>query len=386
MFYHHLVIAQLGRRKLRTLFTALSILVAFLLFGVLLAVADVFTREVELAGVDRLITVHKNSIINPLPQRYGERIGQVEGVEKITHASWFGGNYQDPKNFFPKFPVGDIQTYLEIYPEFIVPPEQLEALQRTRTGALAGRKLVERFGWKIGDRIPIEADIWPKEGGDRLWEFDLVGIFDGAEPINDTGFMMFRYDYFDEARAYAKGEIGWFVIKVADPDNAEQIARQIDRMFANSAAETKTSSEEEFTKSFAKQWGDIGAIVRGVMGAVFFTLLLVVGNAIAQSVRERTRELAVLKTLGFSGRRVAALVLLEALALTLVPALAGLLVAQVAVGGLSVALQAFLPTLLMPVQTWLFGLGFAVLLALVAAAPPAYGAMRLEIARALGRE
>ena len=385
MKYWQLVLSQLTRKKLRTLFTAASILTAFLLFGVLLAVAEVFSRDVELAGLDRLVTVHKVSLVQLLPERYRQRIRQIEGVESVASATWFGGHYQDPKNFFAKFPVDDPQTYFDIYRELQLPPEQMQVWLQTRDGAVVGRKLADRFGWRIGDQIPIEADIWPRKGGSRFWEFKLVGIFDGEEEKTNTEIFMFRYDYFNEARQYGDGMVGWYIVKIRDPAQTESIARQIDALFANSTAETKTSSEEEFNKAFAKQWGDIGAIVRGVMGAVFFTLLLVVANTIAQSVRERSRELAVLKSLGFRDQTVAALVLVESIVLCLIPAILGLLFAGFFVQMLSSMLVGFLPTLIMPLQTWLWGIGFALVLGLCAALPPAYAVMRLRITQALRR-
>src|SRR5262245_12298555 len=295
MKYLPLVWSNLWRRKIRTIFTLACIFVAFVLFGLLMTIRAAFSLGVELAGLDRLILIHKVSLIMPLPISYKARIEGVQGVKSATHASWFGGVYQDPANFFARIAV-EPEPYFAIYPEFHLPPDQMKAWLADRQGAVAGRTLADRFGWKIGDRIPIQADIWkPKSGDGSTWEFNLVGIYDGDKGVDKTQFF-FRYDYFDENRMEAaRGQVGWYIVKINDASRSVELAQKFDDMFANSSAETKTTTEKGFIESFAKQIGDIGAIMIAILTAVLFTILLVAATTMAQAVRERTNELAVLK-------------------------------------------------------------------------------------------
>jgi putative ABC transport system permease protein len=383
MKYWSLIWSSLRRKKLRTLFTLLSILVAFLLFGYLAAINMAFRMGVDLTGADRLVLRHKVSLIMLLPESYQARIEQVPGVVDVAHATWFGGIYQDPKNFFAQLPV-EPERYLELYPEFILPDEQRQAWLADRTGAVAGHTLVEKYGWKIGDRIPLQGTIWRQRDGSSTWEFTLRGIYDGTEEGTDTTQFLFHYDYFDEARWAAQGMVGWYIIRVDRPENAAQIASSIDEKFVNSFYETKTSTEKAFVQAFAKQVGDIGTIIAAVMSAVFFTILLVAGNTMMQSVRERTSELAVLKTLGYSSRLVLALVLAESLALASAGGGLGLFLAWLFIrqgdptGGA-------LPIFFLPPQDLGLGAAFAVGLGLVAGILPAVQAMRLRVVDALRR-
>jgi len=220
----------------------------------------------------------------------------VPGVTDVCHQTWFGGIYQDPKNFFMQMPV-EPECLLRLYPEFRLSEAEQKAWFADREGAVVGRATAEKFGWKVGQRIPLQATIWRKKDNSSTWEFNLDGIYDGAEKGTDTTLFFFHYDYFDESRLFGSGEVGWYVIRIADPARAPAIAAELDGLFANSPAETKTTTERAFAQAFAKQVGDTGAIVRAILGAVFFTILLVAANTMAQSVRERTSELAVLKTL-----------------------------------------------------------------------------------------
>ena len=265
-----LIWSNLMRRKIRTLFTLLSILVAFLLFGYLSAINLAFRMGIDLAGVDRLVLQHKVSIIQLLPVSYQARIEQVDGVVDVTHQTWFGGVYQDPKNFFMQTPIVP-DEFFDMFPEFLVPEEQMEAFKANRTGLIAGRTLAEKFGWKIGDRIPIQGTIWRQKDGSTTWEFTLEGIYDGAHRGTDTTQFFFHYDYFDEARWFGEGLVGWYIIRVDDPENAAEIAERIDAQFANSPHETKTATERAWIQGFAKQIGDIGTIAVAILSAVFFT-------------------------------------------------------------------------------------------------------------------
>jgi len=384
MKYLSLVIAELKRKKLRTLFTMLSIFVAFLLFGILYSVDSAFNRGVALSGADRLMTTHKYSRTQLLPESYAARIKNISGVDSVVSATWFGGVYQDPKNFFPKFPV-EPEVYMQMYPAFQLPPEQLTAWKETKTGVVVGRQIADRFFWEIGDRIPIQADIWPKSGDQGIWEFDIVGIYDGKNELTDTTQFLFRYDYFEENRTFSKGEVGWYVVRINDTNESDQIAAEIDRLFSNSPAETKTVTEEVFNKAFAKQFGDIGLIVRSVLGAVFFTILLVAGNTMAQSVRDRTNETGMLKIIGFSNGLLMCLVVAESLFLVLFPALLGVGFAYLLIDSMSKALQNFMPYLVVPSEIWPLTLALAVALSLLAGLPSAMSTTRLKITDALRR-
>jgi len=381
--YLYLVWSNLMRKKLRTLLTLLSILVAFLLFGYLGAIRQGFSQGIDVAGLDRLIVRHKVSIIQLLPAAYKSRIERVEGVEAAVYQTWFGGIYQKPTNFFAQMPVNPAE-YLDMYPEILLEREQREAWLKTRNGAIAGRTTAERFGWKIGDRIPINATVWTRKGGEITWEFDLVGIYDGAEKGTDTTQFLFRFDFFDESRQFAQGMVGWYTVRVADPDRAAEVAAAIDAEFANSPYETKTEPEGAFLQGFADQIGDVGFIMMSIIAAVFFTILLVAGNTMAYSVRERTNELAVLKAIGFTDRGVLGLVLGESLLLTALGGGLGLGLAWLMVstgdptGG-------SLPVFFIPNGDLLAGILLIVAMAFVAGILPALQARRLRIADALRR-
>jgi putative ABC transport system permease protein len=378
-----LIWSNLKRKKLRTLLTVLSILVAFVLFGFLSAIKQALMGGVQMAGADRLVVRHKVSLIMSLPKSYQERIEKIPGVAGSAHLTWFGGIYQEPHNFFPQMPVVPDEI-LAMYPEIILAPEQKKAWLDTRTGAVVGRKTAQRFGWKIGDKIPITTAIWNKSDGSQLWELDLVGIFDGRDKATDTTPLYFRYDYFDESRIYDKSHVGWYIIRVKDPAQAVSIAKRIDDEFSNSPAETKTETEGSFVQSFAKQIGNIALIAEGIMGAVFFTILLVAGNTMAQSVRERTGELGVLKAIGFTNAQVLLQVLAESCVLAILGGALGLGLAWTIIsrgdptGGL-------LPLFYLPARDLLTGLVISLALGLGTGIFPALQAMRLRVAEALRR-
>jgi putative ABC transport system permease protein len=383
MKYVRLVWANLKRKKIRTLLTLLSILVAFVLFGYLAAIRQALSAGVDVAGADRLVVRHKVSIIQPLPGSYEAEMEQIPGVAEAAHASWFGGIYQRPSNFFPQIPV-EPEEYLKMYPEFLLTEAEKEAWFTTRTGAVAGRNTAERFGWKVGDKIPIQATIWTHSGGQKTWEFDLVGIYDGAEKGTDTTNFFFHYDYFDEARDFGRGLVGWYVVRVEDPDGAVAVAKRIDDNFANSPAETKAETEGAFVQGFAEQIGNIGAIMVAILAAVFFTILLVAGNTMAQSVRERIGELGVLKALGFTDRGVLGLVLAEAMTIAALGGFAGLAIAWAAISQGDPTGGA-LPIFFFPTRDLFLGALLVLGLGLATGIFPALQAGRLRIADALRR-
>ena len=383
MKYVYLIFSNLKRKKLRTGLTLLSIMVAFLLFGYLAAIRQAFDAGVEVAGADRLIVRHKVSIIQLLPQSYEARIERIEGVANAAHSTWFGGIYQEPKNFFAQLPVVPEELF-DVYPEFIISDEQKAAWLATRSGALVGRGTMERFGWKLGDRIPINATIWTKMDGGRTWEFDIVAVYDGAEKGTDTSQFFFRYDFFDETRMNGKGLVGWYTVRVSDPDRAAEGAAAIDAEVANSPQETKAEPEGAFIQGFANQIGNIAFIIVSIMSAVFFTILLVAGNTMAYTVRERTNELAVLKAIGFTDRGVLGLVLGESLALTLVGGVFGLALAWLLVS-MGDPTDGSFPVFYLPTGSLLVGLLLIAAMAFVAGILPALQAQRLQIADALRR-
>jgi putative ABC transport system permease protein len=379
-----LVWSNLKRKKMRSVFTLLAILVAFVLFGYLAAINQAFLMGVDVVGVDRLLVINKVSLILPLPIAYRDRIAAVPGVSEVSYANWFGGIYQDPKNFFGQMAV-ETETFLELYPEYLLPAEQRKAWLEDRAGAIVGRVTAERFGWKIGQKIPIQAQFYRKPDGSNLWEFNLSGIYDGKEKGTDTSSMYFHYDYLKEGSGGDLGIVGWYIIRIADPQRSGDVASRIDAMFANSPNETKTQTEKAFAQSFANQVGNIGRIIRAVLGAVFFTILLVAGNTMAQSVRERTSELAVLKTLGFSHRRVLGLVLAESCLIALVGGVLGIAIAWTAITVLGDPTNGQLPVFFFPGREIAKGVAFALLLGLVTGLLPAIQAMRLSIVDALRR-
>ncbi|HXO19366.1 MAG TPA: FtsX-like permease family protein [Thermoanaerobaculia bacterium] len=374
---------SLKRRKARTTFTVLSIVFSFLLFGFLMAIRQAFRMGVDVSGADRLLSIHKVSLIQPLPISYLDRIAQVPGVKLVTHSTWFGGIYQDPKNFFGQMAV-DPETFLTVYPEFILKPAERQAWLADRQGAIVGIATAKRFGWKVGDKIPLQATYMRKRDGSLGWEFNLDGIFTGAEKGTDTSNFYFHYDYLKEAGP-DRGTVGWFIERIADPKSATAVGKTIDERFANSPAETKTSTEQAFAQGFANQVGDIGELITAIVSAAFFIILLVVGNTIAQSVRERTSELAVLKTLGFTNRQVLVLVLAESLLLAVVAGGFGLLIAWTIITVTGDPTHGFLPVFYLPEYGLVLGAVIAVLLGLLAGVLPALQAMRLRIVDALRR-
>ncbi|HNQ88885.1 MAG TPA: FtsX-like permease family protein [Verrucomicrobiota bacterium] len=379
-----LVWSHLKRKKLRSALTLLSITVAFVLFGLLCALKEAFTAGVSLADADRLITRHKISLIQPLPVSYRPRIERIPGVASAVHMTWFNGIYQDPKNFFGSFPV-DPAPFLEMYPEILLPADQKEAWLAQRNGAVVGRTLVNRFGWKIGDRVPLMSPIWPRQG-DAPWEFEIVGIYDGAKKGTDTSGFYFRYDYFDEGRARDKGIVSWYGIRIARGARVEEVAKAVDEEFANSPYETKTEPEGAFAQGFVQQVGDIGTILIAILSAVFFTILLVAGNTMAQSVRERTGEIGVLKAVGFTNARVLGLVLVESCLLAGIGGLIGLALVWTYTTAHGSPVPSILPVFYVPTRDLLRGASLAAALGLATGILPALQAVRLRVADALRRQ
>jgi len=380
-----LIRKNLFRRKLRAFLMIASILIAFLIFGVLAGVYASFTAGEDRAAADRLVVVNKINFTQPLPIAYYNRVRSVAGIRQVTYANWFGGYYQDPRNFLVVMAV-EPETYTDIYARDIdLTPEARQVFMRTRTGALVGEAMARKWGWKVGDRVPIASNIFSQRNGSHTWEFDIVGIFTAKTQQVDTNFMLFQYDYFDETRSFGKDTIGWLVLQTANPTDNDRIAKAIDGMFVNSTAETATDTEKAFNKAFAAQFGNIALIVVLVVGAAFVTILMIVGNTMALTVRERTREIGVLKTLGFTGGRILRLVLGESILLALLGGLPGLALAALAMSALRPSVSNMMPGFALMGDTVAEGIILMLALGLITGMIPALNAMRLKIATALGR-
>jgi putative ABC transport system permease protein len=378
MKYKSLIIANLFRKKLRTTLTIGSFAVALFLFGLLVVVHGAFNQGVDVAGADRLDVINKTSIIQPLPYSYRDQILRIPGVKAITYDNWFGGVYQDEKNFFPQFAI-DPENQRVVFPEFVIADDQWKAFLEDREGAIAGSGIAKRFGWKVGDRIPIKGAIYP---GD--WEFNLRGIYNGSRDNDDLTQFWFHYKYLDERRQYGKGLVGWYTVKLNTPDDGTRVAKTIDTMFANSPYETKTETEKALATDFAKQFGNIGFLISAVGSVVFFTLLLVTGNTMAITVRERIGELAVLKAVGFNDRFVLFLVLGESLLIAAIGGTIGLALCKLMTLG-GDPTHGFLPFFYLPGPMILLGFGVALAVGVLAGILPATSAMRLRVVDALRR-
>ena len=379
-----LVWANLKRRKLRFAFTFISILLAFVMFGMLDALRTSLSQAINLAGADRLMLMSKVNITVSLPRGYYEKVKAVPGVRAVVPFNWFGGLYKDSKQQLQVLAT-DPEQIVAVYPELKLKPEQFEAWKHDRQGVIVGPTLANNFGWKVGDRIPLRSDIWRKGDGSDTWEFNIVGIYDATGSGVDKATVYFHYDYFNESLQYGKDQVGWMVVRVADPAQSDALASRIDSMFANSPFETKTSTERVMIKQFLDQVGNIGMILVSVTTAVFFTMLLVTANTMAQSVSERTNEIGVLKTLGFSGPSILSLVLLESLFLTFVGGLIGLGLAWLFAGGVGESIKQYFPVFKLDSGTLIAGVSLMVVFGLITGAWPALTAMRLKIVDALRR-
>jgi putative ABC transport system permease protein len=387
MKYLHLIWASLFRRKTRTILTLVSIIAAFLLFGLLDAVRTSFAEAGQSAnGAQRLQTSSRLSFIQTLPQSLEARIAQVPGVKTVTYANWFGGAYQDPHNQVFSFAVAP--NYLDLYPEMEVSADQRKAFADSRTGVLIGEVLAQKFHWKVGDRIPMQSTIFPDRSGSKNWVFDVTGIIHSTDK-KASGFfdqmMLLHWSYFDDTTPYNRGQAGWYVTRVADVNQADRVAKAIDALSANSDHETRTLSEQAATASWVKQFADIGLIVSSIMGAVFFTLMLLSGNTMMQAVRERTGELAVLKTIGFSNASVLAMVLAESVLLLVLGGVVGIALAEPLIPIISHASGGMVSLAPVALASWSLGLALMLAIGVLVGALPAWSAMRLNIVEALAR-
>jgi putative ABC transport system permease protein len=381
MKFARIIFANLLRKKVRLLLTIGSFAVALFLFAFLSVVNDAFQRGADVAGADRLVIINRTSIINPIPLSYRDKILRIPGVKIITHNNWFGAIYKDEKNFFPQFVI-DPENQRQVFPELIVPDDQWNAFVKDRQGAIVGKRTAERFGWKIGDRVPLMSTIW----GGGNWEFNVDGIYHGKLPQDDETQFWLQWDYFQEhVPERVKGQVGWYVLRLDSPDDAVRVSKAIDAEFANSPNETKTETESAFAAGWVKQFGNIKFLIITIGTVVFLTLLLVTGNTMAISVRERTPELAVFKAIGYSDRAVLFFVLAESLIIALIGGTIGLLLSVGAVPVLAKGLNGLLPALILAPSTLVFGLILAILVGLISGMLPGLTAMHMRVVNALRR-
>jgi putative ABC transport system permease protein len=382
MKFFPLILANLSRKKLRTILTVGSFAVALFLFAFLAVVKGAFSRGADIAGADRVVIINRISIIQPLPLSYRDQILRIPGVQSVTHYNWFGGVYQEEKNFFPQFVI-DPENQRKVMGELQVPEDQWQNFLKDREGAVVGARTAERFHWKLGDRVPIKNISY---GATGTWEFNIDGIYHSEHAGGDETQFWFQWDYFEERVPQAfKGNVGWYMLRLDKPDDAVPVARTIDDMFANSSYETKTETESAFAAGWVKQFGNIEFLILSIGSVVFFTLLLITGNTMAISVRERIGELAVLKAIGFSDFSILFFVLAESLIIALFGGLLGLGLALLAVPALGNALNGLLPALVLSPAILSSGLAIAVLVGVVGGILPGIGAMRMRVVTALRR-
>lgn len=377
-----LILKNLFRRKLRTFLTIFAIFIAFAIFGVLSAFQEVLTKPPQGPSATRLVTTNMVNFTQPLPISYVERVRALKNAETVTHMSWFGGYFQESKNFVVAFAV-EPATYLAIYTELVLSDAEKQAFLKDRTGILVGKKLADTYGWKVGDRIPLKSNIFRQKDGSDAWDFTVSGIFTNAEEESGDQYVVFNYDYFNESRSFGKDSIGQIVIKTRDTAQNEATSREIDELFVNSGAETETRTEAAFAASFAAQLGDIGFIVTAVVGAAFITILLIAGNTMMLTVRERTGEIAVLKTIGFTARRIFAMILTESFIMAIIGGLLGLALA--AVGVKMIGSSGFFGTIKLTPNILITAGVLMALLGLLTGFIPAWRAMRTDIIKAFAR-
>jgi len=382
MKFSRLILANLLRKKARLILTIGSFAVALFLFALLGVVNDAFSRGADVVSADRLVTINRTSIINTLPLSYRDEVLRIPGVKYITHNNWFGGVYQDPKNFFPQFVI-DPENQRQVFPELIVPDDQWNTFLKDRQGTIVGAATMKRFGWKIGDRIPINTTLYGLQN--KTFEFNIDGVYHGEKREDDETQFWIQWEYFKESVPdRMKGQVGWYVIRIANPDDAPRIAKTIDNMYLNSPYETRTETESAFAQGWVKQFGNIRFLIVSIGTVVFFTLLLVTGNTMAISVRERTNELGVLKAIGFSDRTVLGFILGESMVIALAGCV-GLLLALAAIPALSRAMAGLLPPLFVTAKTLIYGVVASLAVGFASGILPAYGAMRMRVVNALRR-
>lgn len=381
----YLIYKNLTRKPLRLFLTCFSIFIAFLIYGAVATLKSALDAGVDLAADNRLVVVNKINFTQPLPVSYAQKVAAIEGVENVTYANWFGGYYQEARNQIVSMAV-EPESWLRVYDrEIVLTPEERAAWLGNRQGMIVGENLAQRLGWKVGDRVPVSSNIFSHEDGGQTWDFVVEGIFSGSDPQHDTNSMYFHYKYFMETQSFGGEWIGWITLTTTDPKFNQRIADDIDSSFANSQAETDTSTEQAFSKMFIEQVGNIGLIIFGVVFTAFFTILILAGNTMALAVRERTGEIAVLKTLGFAAPRIFKMVLTESLLIALIGGLTGLAAAWLVVEMARGTMAQFLPNLILGSGILVQAVALMLLLGLITGLLPALNALRLNIVTAFNR-
>jgi putative ABC transport system permease protein len=377
-----LIFKSARRSKRRTALTVLSVAIAVFLFASLRAVLDGFTAATEASSSTRIVTIRSTSLIFSMPMSHAETIRGVSGVRDLTWANWFGGIYKDPNNFFAQFAI-EPESYLRMYPEILLTPEERKAFLDDRTACIVGDGLARRYGFKVGDRITLQVGI--PTYGSRDFDFTVRAVYRSGGAAVDNQSMFFNWKYADE-RSVVKGQVGWFVMEIANPDQATQVALTIDRKFENSPFETKTDTEKAFQSSFVSMFGNLNLLLGSIGIAVVITTLFVAGNTMAMSVRERTTEIAVMRTLGYPAGTIFLLVAGEALLMAVVGGALGAGLARALVNAHVMSMSAaFIPEFGVSTPNALAGLGLGALIGLLAGLVPATMASRLRIVDALRR-
>ena len=380
----YLILKNLTRSKLRLFLNGFALFVAFFLFGALGALNAAFDAGVELSADDRLIVVNKINFTQSLPYAYVNKIRAVENVKYVTHANWFGAYFRDQRKPMVGMAV-DPESYLKVYDELVLSEEDKSRWFSEQRGMIVGERLASTYGWKVGDVVPISSNIFTNQDGGFVWDMVVSAIFTTKSAVQDTNFMVFHYPYFIETQTFGSGWIGWLIVKTTDPLTNESVIKAIDSQFSNSTAETETSTEQQFNKAFIEQIGSIGLIIQSVLLASFFTILMIVGNTMVLAVRERTREIAVLKTLGFSATRIFKMVMGESLILSCLGGVLGLIAAYFLVAAISKISQvkSMLPNLVVTNEVVIEAIFYIILLGVLTGFLPAYRAMKLVTINAL---
>jgi putative ABC transport system permease protein len=378
-----LMLAGLARKKLRTILLIFAIFIAFLIYAVLAAFQSSLENASGPSSQNRLAVSNRVNFTQPLPLSYVNRVATLEGVKDVSYSMWFGGYYQEQRNFLLAFAV-DQESYVRIYDEYVMPEDQKQAFLTNRDSIMVGRMVADQFGWKLGQQIPVSSNIWTRTDGTNTWPAVIRAIYDGKTAQTNTQSVFVHYDYLDEARAFANDTIGNIHIVTADASLNDKVIQEVDDMFRNSRAETETLTEEAFNAAFIDQQGNIGLIITGVMGSAFVTILLIVGNAMAGAIRERTGEIAVMKTVGFASGRIARIVIGETILLALIGGLLGLL-ASIAVMGVVRSFGQFFGSMAMTPEVAASAVVLMVVLGLVTGAIPAFNAMRVNVIEAFRR-
>ncbi len=381
----YLVYKNLTRKPLRFFLTLFSIFIAFMIYGTLTAFETARNSSVELSADDRLMTLNKINFTQPLPISYVRKVEGIKGIKAVVHMNWFGGYYQDPSNQVQTFAVDQTKLF-DVYGEdMLLPDDQFQAWLKNRQGLIVGRAIAKKNGWKLGDRIPLNSNIFTQKNGSTAWEFDIEGIYTGSSPQIDTNGVYFHYDYFNKTKSFGGDYIGWMGIRTEDPALNERIIKAIDDMFVNSPWETETMPEKVFIKGFLEQLGNISLMINSVVSAAFFIILVIVGFSMALAIQERTNEIGVMKTLGFQSLRIFKMVLGESMLLAFLGGILGLLVANVIADFLAQAPQFPVPDIILKWSIIFNALGLMALLGLVTGIVPAVNALRLNIITALSK-